>query len=210
MKLHKLLCFLFVSIVACQADHNTDLIPTDLIQKNIYSNISLEQTEAHLIETFLQDFDKKRSAFTITNYIQKLDSISQTQTGFVTLKPANYQPVSSVNATSFLTYQQTTYDQLNVSITVKNYLDALLMTSTERSISLLINQIHTDGLLSTNERQMLVYIANTASVVYKNGKPYVYKPDWDKRKICGIAEGWNISIANAVFNAALADLYSIQ
>lgn len=210
MKLSKLLFFSLLSVVACQTDQEENGLPAEVPQKSIYSNATLEQTESDLVSIFLQQFKKEQHSFTISMYIKKLDSISQTQSAFIALQPADYQLISSIDAVSFLVNQKTSYDQLDVSFLVKNYLDALLSAQNERSVYVLLQEISTDNSLSIDEKKMLTYTVNTASITHKKGKPVVFNPQWGKRKIVGIVEGWTVSPANAVFNAALSDLYSME
>lgn len=168
------------------------------------SYVSLIVIEMEITNPFTQQLIATTN-WTTQQYINKLDSIANLTESFETIKPATYVTLTAQEADSFLHNYDISYNQLNVSATVKAYMDQLLQYRKLKDLITLYENIQNDPTLTLSEKQLLTYLVDSLS---KNTMGQGDNPIWRKRKICAITIGWQDSTAQAVFNAALVNVYN--
>jgi len=137
--------------------------------------------------------------------INLLDSAALYVPLFTTLKPVDFTLPDVTDAYIYLNNHNTAYTTLNVSVSMKGYLDLIVQTGVS-DYYLVLQAIQIDSLLTTNEKEnlkfIIVYLQDTAPSA--NGEPI--DQSWKKRNIVAAIKGFEKSNANAVFNVALVSV----
>lgn len=132
----------------------------------------------------------------LSDKISLLDSLANNLPEFVNLKSNQYISISTDDVDFILLNYDQLYQNLNQTPEFLDILDTIVLTDFD------FNSIETEIINSNNltvdEKELLLLIAYNS---YENGDL-----SWKKRKGISIIYGYNLSKANAVFNAALFSL----
>ena len=132
----------------------------------------------------------------LSDKISLLDSLANNLPEFVNLKSNQYISISTDDVDFILLNYDQLYQNLNQSSQFLDILDIIFLT--DFNFTSIETEIINRNNLTVGEKELLLLIAYNS---YENGDI-----SWKKRKGISIIHGYNLSKANAVFNAALFSL----
>lgn len=211
MKRYYLLLLSIFLLTACDQDSNEIITTTDTSEMGTFSaakgNATLIKTVMELTDAY--KLHPLKNNFTqLSQKIGALDSISNQNQLFLSIRPANYVLLTSTNAFKFTANDQALqeYDSLAVSPNVKSYFSQLFQN--EVNTELIANNITNDDALTLQEKDLLFFILDCYQYFGNgngngNGSGTGWDSSWGKKMIVAATLGYAQSPANAVFNVSL-------
>lgn len=209
MRRYYLLLLSMFLLTSCDQD-SIEAPASDRAQKETASlkakgNTTLIKTVIELTDAYKQH--PLKSNFTqLSQKIGVLDSISNQNQLFLSIKPANYVLLTTTNALKFTANDQYAqeYDSLAVSLKVRNYFSQLLQS--ELNMESFLSNVQNDTELNVQEKELLFFIADCYQIYGNgngNGTGTGWDSSWGKKMIVAATSGYGQSPANAVFNVSL-------
>ena len=209
MRRYYLLLLSMFLLTACDQDSADALATTDTIKTETSSlakgNVTLLKTVIELTDAYKQH-PLKNNFTQLTQKIGVLDSISNQNQLFLSIKPANYVLLTLTDALKFTANEQYAqeYDSLAVSSTVRSYFSQLLQD--EVNVEIISGNVSNDDALTVQEKELLFFILNCYQNFGNgngNGSGTGWDSSWGKKMIVAATLGFGQSPANAVFNVSL-------
>jgi len=209
MRRYYLLLLSMFLLTACDQDSADALATTDTIKTETSSlakgNVTLLKTVIELTDAYKQH-PLKNNFTQLTQKIGVLDSISNQNQLFLSIKPANYVLLTLTDALKFTANEQYAqeYDSLAVSSTVRSYFSQLLQE--EVNVEIISGNVSNDDALTVQEKELLFFILNCYQNFGNgngNGSGTGWDSSWGKKMIVAATLGFGQSPANAVFNVSL-------
>ena len=204
-------CYLLLSIpmlmLSCTNDFD-DSTPRQEDQANVISNKTINSVSSNLNNVVTELVTTYKLAYgtnsnnTLLQKIALLETVSNENTNFVEIKPADFNVPTEDDAKKFIFNYDVEYNRLNISTKVKTYFNAILEAENNTNLIDLLSAVAADDQLTINEKNLLNFTLNSFNNdPYKNGDP-----DWKKRMIVAGTLGFEKSSANAVFNVAIVEI----
>lgn len=209
MRRYYLLLLSMFLLTACDQDSADALATTDTIKTETSSlakgNVTLLKTVIELTDAYKQH-PLKNNFTQLTQKIGVLDSISNQNQLFLSIKPANYVLLTLTDALKFTANEQYAqeYDSLAVSSTVRSYFSQLIQE--EVNVEIISGNVSNDDALTVQEKELLFFILNCYQNFGNgngNGSGTGWDSSWGKKMIVAATLGFGQSPANAVFNVSL-------
>lgn len=135
----------------------------------------------------------------LTQKIELLDSASLSVPLFISLKPLNFLLPTTTEAEVYLNHFENSYENLNVSAQMLEYLNAIVLAENVNH-EVLMNSVQEDVLLNMTEKMQLEFIL---TYLHENSGGPIDDDSWSKKNIVAAVKGFEKSNANAVFNVSL-------
>ncbi len=200
MKFYYLLPLATIFITSCNADFE-ERDSLDSLTGKSSMNVPIQKTaDIHLIAPQLvaayKDYVELNPVTTFSQKRAALDMVSNQNSLFMDIKPTNYQLISEFKANLITGNVDQLYTDLNVSNSVKYYLDKLLLSNT--NLSIMLTDIDLDKNLTKDESKLL----NTVIYVFQTDLIGNDDDSWRKNMIVGLLLGLQESKAQATFNVS--------
>ena len=181
------LCF------ACNTDSNeftTNSSSQNEYKAHLKSSSSLWSLQTDLMKLYNVN---NSNPVLLSDKIALLDSLANSLPEFVNLKSTQYVPITTYEVDDIQNNYDQIYQNLNRAPEFLNILDTIILTDFDfNSIQI---EIENEVSFSENEKELLLFIA------YNSDDKWDI--NWKKRRGISIIQGYNLSKAHAVFNAAL-------
>ncbi|MBW3519965.1 hypothetical protein [Flavobacterium sp. NKUCC04_CG] len=198
MKFYYLLPLAAISITSCHADFEERDSLNVLTSKSSMEVPVPKTTYIHLIAPQLvksyKEYIDLNPVTTLSQKLAALDMVSNQNSSFTAIKPMNYQLISDFKANQLTGNVDQLYIDLNVSNSVKYYLDNLLLPTT--NLSAMLTSIDLDKNLTADEIKLL----STIVAVFQTELIGNDDDSWRRTMIVGLVMGLKESNAQATFN----------
>lgn len=211
MRRYYLLLLSVFLLTACDQDSADAIATTDTIKAETSAqakgNVTLIKTVTEITDAYKQH-PLKNNFTQLTQKIGVLDSISNQNQLFLSIRPANYVLLTLTDALKFTANEQYAqeYDSLAVSSKVRNYFSQLFKD--EVNVQLISDNVNSDDALTVQEKELLFFILDCYENFGNgngngNGSGTGWDSSWGKKMIVAATLGFGQSPANAVFNVSL-------
>lgn len=189
-------------LIACTA--NT---LDEIDEANKATNID-EYNVANIINRLSQNYSNKTKGLknkqTLQALINEVEAEAMQDAGFLQLLTVAYTTPQAVNIDAIVTNSDLVLSNLNISVTTKDYVNALLSTQTIPHLNTLAQTITHDTQLTITEKTMLLEATDLQKQnILGNGNGGDDDKDWDKKGIVAYIQGATQSKANAVLNTVI-------